>query len=85
MELSTDASSTIGCGEYYKRNLLSEEWPKELKFQNQPPSMAFLEIYPIVVAGILYGNRWKRKKIIFYCNNAAVVDIRKRRSSDLEI
>lgn len=48
--------------------------------------MAFLELYPIVVAAILWGNEWKRKKILFYCDNAAVVDIiRKRRSSDLKI
>jgi hypothetical protein len=48
--------------------------------------MAFLELYPIVVAAVLWGKDWTGKRILFYCDNSAVVDIiKKHRSSDLKI
>jgi hypothetical protein len=86
MELYTDASSTIGFGGYYRGRWFAEKWPKELTDPKRHPSMAFLELYPIVMAAVLWGTEWKGKKILFHCDNAAVVDIlRKRRSSDLQI
>lgn len=84
MELFTDASSTICFGGYYKGKWFAQEWPLETKTKKQPPSMAFLEFYPIVVVAILWGKEWKTKKIIFWCDNAAVVDfIRKRRFKNI--
>jgi len=48
--------------------------------------MAFIELYPIVVAALLWGSEWKRKKIIFYCDNEATVAIvKKGRSKCIEI
>lgn len=61
MELFRDASSTIGFGGYYKGKWFAEEWPKELKSQNQPPFMASLELYPIVVAAILWEQVEKKE------------------------
>jgi hypothetical protein len=48
--------------------------------------MAFLELYPIVVASLLWGSEWKCKKILFWCDNEATVAIvRKWRSKSIEI
>ena len=37
--------------------------------------MAFLELYPIVVAAVLWGKEWVGKRILFYCDNVATVNI----------
>jgi hypothetical protein len=48
--------------------------------------MAVLELYQIVVAALLWGSEWKRKKILFYCDNEATVGIAKKgRSKCIEI
>jgi hypothetical protein len=36
-------------------------------------SIAFQELYPIVVAAILYGKDWGQKRILFHCDNQATV------------
>ena len=38
-------------------------------------SMAFMELYPIVVAAYIFGKEWKAKKIMFVCDNQSVVSI----------
>lgn len=74
MQLYTDASSTIGFGGFYQRKWFCSPWPDELpSINNKNLSMAFLELYPIVVAALLWGSEWKRKKILFYCDNEATV------------
>jgi hypothetical protein len=34
--------------------------------------MAFLELYPIVVAAVLWGHLWTSKRILFLCDNEAI-------------
>ena len=87
MHLYTDASSTVGFGGYYQNKWFCSAWPKELPtLNNKSLSMAFLELYPIVVAAILWGKEWKCKKILFYCDNESTVAIvKKGRSKCIEI
>ncbi|VDI32332.1 Hypothetical predicted protein [Mytilus galloprovincialis] len=48
--------------------------------------MAFLELYPIVVAAVLWGKEWCGKRILFYCDNLATVHIiAKGRSKETNI
>ena len=48
---------------------------------DQELSMAFRELYPIVIAAMLWGNLWATKRIKFYCDNLGTVQIiRKGRS-----
>ena len=42
---------------------------------NAQLSMAFFELYPIVMSAILWGSEWKGKKILFYCDSEATVHI----------
>jgi hypothetical protein len=37
--------------------------------------MAFYELYPIVMACVLWGYNWSRKRILFNCDNLATVEI----------
>ena len=49
-------------------------------------SISFQELYPIVVAAILWGMDWSRKRIQFNCDNEATVQIlNKGRSKSADI
>ena len=84
IELFTDASSTKGFGGYYAGKWFQGSWPKELSMntsESKSLSMAFLELYPIVMAAMIWGHQWSKKRIIFRCDNLGTVHIlRKGRS-----
>lgn len=76
MELYTDASSTQGFGGYFQGHWFCDQWPNEISnMEEQKLSMAWLELYPIVVAAILWGHFWHKKRIVFYCDNLGTVQI----------
>lgn len=84
LELYTDASSTIGHGGYFKNQWFCEKWHPEMPKLQESLSMAFLELYPIVVAAVLWGKFWEGKRIVFLCDNEATVAIiNKGRSREL--
>lgn len=83
IELYTDASSTKGFGGYLAGRWFQDTWPSELATNSLETklSMALLELYPIVMAAVLWGSEWTKKRIIFHCDNMATVQIlRKGRS-----
>ena len=81
IQLYTDAASTKGFGGYLAGRWFVGVWPEEL-IEHLPEkkrlSMAFLELYPIVMAAVLWGSRWSKKRIIFHTDNKAVTDILKK-------
>ncbi|VDI45709.1 Hypothetical predicted protein [Mytilus galloprovincialis] len=81
------ASSTKGFGGYHKGEWFSSSWSGNLELPDEKKySMAFLELYPIVVAAILWGSKWSKKRILFWCDNEATVAIvKKGRSKCLQI
>lgn len=76
MHLFTDAASTFGFGGCYQKEWFSSAWPQDLPVMaDNKLSMAFMELYPIVVSCILWGKTWQGKKIQFMCDNIATVCI----------
>lgn len=76
IQLFPDASSTIGYGGYFEGHWFCDSWPVDLpQVIDETLSMAFLELYPIVVASILWGRQWTGKRIVFNCDNQATVHI----------
>ena len=75
IELFTDASGSIGYGGYYKGQWFAAPWPQDMTCTSPNISIAFQEMYPIVVAGILWGKEWSRKRILFRSDNKATVHI----------
>ena len=71
LALFTDASGTLGYGIYYSGHWIADTWPPPL----QGRSIQWKELYPIALACLLLGHSWSGKKILFHCNNQAVVDI----------
>lgn len=44
-------------------------------------SIAWKELYAIVIAASAWGSLWSGKRILFHCDNRAVRDIWKKRST----
>jgi hypothetical protein len=76
LHLFTDASGTIGYSGYYQGQWFANRWdPCMLDLLKGELSIAFQELYPIVLAAMLWGKSWSRKRIQFHCDNKAVVYI----------
>lgn len=76
LDLYTDASGTLGFGGYFQKKWFYGTWPADLpKPSTKDLSITFKELYPIVVAAILWGHAWQRKRIIFHSDNQATCDI----------
>jgi len=70
MQLATDASD-LGYGGYWAGQWFSQAWPPNLREH----SIAWREMYAVLVACTTWGREWQRKRLLFHCDNAAVVDI----------
>ncbi|XP_062383578.1 uncharacterized protein LOC134071030 [Sardina pilchardus] len=76
LKLFTDAAPSLGFGGLYNDLWFAEKWSDEfLAFSSDAVSSALFELYPIVVSCVLWGKEWSRKRILFFCDNEAVVAI----------
>lgn len=77
MLLFTDASG-IGYGGIFGKQWFQARWTPDLLLHERESdvgqlSIAFQELYPIVVAALIWGKQWARKRILFKCDNMATV------------
>ncbi|XP_069133242.1 uncharacterized protein [Argopecten irradians] len=78
IQLYTDASGSVGYGGYMQGQWFAEAWPDAIKehiCSGEEISIAFKELYPIVVAAMIWGHNWKGLRILFNCDNLATVAI----------
>ena len=68
LELFTDASGSIGYGMFYAGCWIADPWPPE---SINPMERAL----PHCSLGLLLGDQWSGVKLLFHCDNQAVVDI----------
>ena len=78
MSLYTDSASTCGYAAVFKKAWFNGAWP--ISWKNM--SIAFLELFPIVIALEYWSNLLENKCIIFHSDNKAVVDIINAQSSN---
>ena len=71
VRLYTDAASTIGCAGVFGENWFAVRWP--LEFQNYHINV--LELFPIVVAVEMWGDKMANHKILFLSDNEATVHV----------
>lgn len=77
--VSSDASGAIGCAAFYNQQWFNKMWsPSQLSH-----SIAFKELFPIVVAAYVWGPQWSRQHVLFKCDNEAVVFIMNKRTSKI--
>ena len=82
MLLYTDAASSVGWGAYWSGRWIQARWSPEEDKRN----IAWKELFAIAAAVNTWGHLWARKKVLFHCDNQAVVDIWKTgttKSSDI--
>ena len=79
ISLFTDAAASIGFGGYFEGHWFQGRWPSA--FLDNPPSIAFLEFYPLVVSVHCWGHWLANRKVLFRTDNSAVVHIINSQSS----
>ena len=76
LELYTDAASTIGCGGYLNGKWFQGRWPPHLLIdKHKGISIEWQELFPIVIACVLWYPHFCGKRVQFWCDNESVVAI----------
>ena len=70
LQLATDASYS-GYGGYWASHWFSQPWPSSLRHY----PIAWREMYAVLVACTTWGTAWQRRRILFHCDNSAVVHV----------
>lgn len=84
MHLFTDATDKA-FGGLYGNKWFQDTFPSDLANNKEKISMAFLELYPIVMACVLWGHEWSRRRILFHCDNMSTVEIINRGRSKVNL
>lgn len=75
--IGSDASGTIGYGAYVDSQWFNGKWQP----QQQNLSIAYKELFPVVVAAHIWGHTWSRQRVIFKVDNESVVAVLNSRTS----
>jgi len=79
LHLYTDAAGSSGFGAFFAGHWVCGVWPTEMRVTTK--HITFLELFPIVLAIILWGEQLCNRKLLLRCDNQAVVDIISRQTS----
>ncbi len=79
--LFTDSSGGIGFGIWFNGHWCQEKWHADWVRKGLTKDITLLELFPIVVATVVFGKHMTNKKIRFHCDNKAVVKILNTMSS----
>ena len=69
--VSSDAAGALGYGAISGHDWFVGKWSTA----QQPLSIAYKELFPVVVAAALWGHRWATKRVEFCSDNMAVVSV----------
>ena len=69
--VSSDAAGALGYGVISGHDWFVGKWSTA----QQPLSIAYKELFPVVVAASLWGHRWATKRLEFCSDNMAVVSV----------
>ncbi|KAM9330745.1 LOW QUALITY PROTEIN: uncharacterized protein PAF06_017672 [Gastrophryne carolinensis] len=72
LELFTDAAGSVGFGAYWGR-WCAGPWPGRWRDSDLVRNLAFLELFPLVVAVTLWGEVLRNKAVCFRSDNMSVV------------
>ena len=77
--VTADASGSLGFGAYFRGEWFSGSWTTSQFSQ----SIAYKELFPVVIAAHLWGPQWARHYVLFRSDNEAVVHILNSRTSKI--
>ena len=81
LEVTSDAAGAIGFGAYSQGQWFYGAWSTVQARQ----SIAYQELFPVVIAAHLWGSLWARKHVLFRSDNEAVVAIITTRTSKVPV
>ena len=73
--MDTDASGTLGYGGILGKKWFHGRWETLHQLNAPGISIAWQELFALVVACHLWGGEFANKRIVFYCDNESVVNI----------
>ena len=74
LEIYTDAAGSVGYGGYFQGHWFNGVWTKEQQLDPKHGiSIAYQELYPIVLSALVWGGQWANKRLVFQCDNEAIV------------
>lgn len=77
VEVTSDAAGAIGYGAFYGNEWFNGSWQEA----QWGLSIAYKELFPIVLAADLWGSKWHKCHVLFRSDNEAVVAILNSRTS----
>ena len=81
LEVTSDAAGSLGYGAYFRGHWFYGPWAPTQAQQ----SIAYKELFPVVVAAHLWGSQWSKKHVLFRSDNEAVVAILSTRTSKVPV
>ncbi|XP_041440120.1 uncharacterized protein LOC121400643 [Xenopus laevis] len=73
LELFTDAAGAFGFGAFFQGQWCMGEWPREWQEGQLIKNLACLELFPIVLAVVVWGKELANKAVNFHSDNMSVV------------
>lgn len=77
LNIFTDASGEIGYGIYNDGEWVSQKWPEAVKAK----SIQWKELFPVYLCCLLWASSFRGKRLLFHCDNLAIVNIWSAQSS----
>ena len=77
LHVASDASGQWGCGAWWGSNWFQLEW-SEATF---PSPIAVKELLPILIGCAIWGHAWENHRVVWLCDNQAVVACLRSRTS----
>ena len=73
MEVSTDASGSVGCGAWWSPHWLQRKWCQGGHVADLPITQK--EVLPVVLGCAVWGPRWFGARVTVHCDNEAAVTV----------
>ena len=80
MELYADVPGSHGLGAYYSGAWFLDDWQSRQTLESGK-SIAWQELFVVVVACLTWGKHWSGRRVLFHCDNQIVVDLWQHGSS----
>ena len=75
--VTSDAAGSTGYGALYRQQWFNQQWMPA----QRPLSIAYKELFPVVIAAHLWGDQWANRRVCFRLDNYSVVHILNARTS----
>ena len=70
-QLSSDASGSLGYGAFFNGHWFNGAWSPVQGLRH----ITYKELYLILLASVMWGPRWSSRRVLFKCDNEAVVAV----------